>query len=59
MVQQALQAAWKDSLPNDPMRRHEEGGWIYMDTTTGELTTRRQEAGPAMSSPWWLLSFLG
>jgi hypothetical protein len=45
MVRDALEQAWRDSLPNDPARRHEEGGWIYMDTTTGEIVVRRQEAG--------------
>jgi len=35
VVQQALQQAWNDSLPGDPVQRHEEGGWIYMDNTTG------------------------
>jgi hypothetical protein len=44
-VQQALEQAWIDSRPNDPVQRHEEGGWIYMDTTTGRLTIRRVSAG--------------
>jgi hypothetical protein len=45
VVQQALEEAWKDSLPDDPARRHEEGGWIYMNVTTGELVVRRTPAG--------------
>lgn len=45
IVQQALEQAWNDSLPGDPVRRHEEGGWLYMDTTTGDLTVRRASAG--------------
>jgi hypothetical protein len=45
VVQQALSDAWTDSLPADRTRRHEEGGWIYMDTTTGTLTVRRAPAG--------------
>jgi hypothetical protein len=44
-VQQALEQAWIDSQPNDPAQRHEEGGWIFMDTTTGDLTIRRLRPG--------------
>ena len=36
-VQQALEQAWIDSLAHDPARRHEEGGWIYLNLKTGEL----------------------
>lgn len=45
MVQQVLEQAWQDSLPDDPARRHEEGGWIYMNTTNGEMAVRRQASG--------------
>ena len=44
-VRRALEEAWQDSLPNDPARRHEEGGWIYMDMKTGEISVRRRAAG--------------
>jgi hypothetical protein len=44
-VQLALAQAWKDSLPHDPATRHEEGGWIYINVTTGELIARRAAAG--------------
>jgi hypothetical protein len=44
-VSQALEQAWTDSLSDDPARRHEEGGWIYADTTTGDLAIRRAPAG--------------
>jgi hypothetical protein len=44
-VQQALEEAWIDSAPADPRHRHEEGGWIFMDTVTGLLTIRRATAG--------------
>jgi len=44
-VQQALEQAWVDSLPPDPTRRHEEGGWVYTDTTTGLLSVLRAPAG--------------
>jgi hypothetical protein len=40
-VQRAMDQAWADSMPDDPDRRHEEGGWIYLHTTTGELEVRR------------------
>jgi hypothetical protein len=45
LVQQALERAWNDSLPDDPVQRHEEGGWIYMDNTTGSLVLHRALAG--------------
>lgn len=45
VVRQVLEEAWIDSLPNDPARRHEEGGWIYMDVMTGAITTGRAPAG--------------
>jgi hypothetical protein len=44
-VQQALEQAWVDSLPADPAQRHEEGGWVYMDITTGVIQVRRAPAG--------------
>src|SRR5438445_8869518 len=44
-IQQALEHAWLDSQPADPANRHEEGGWIYMDTSTGAITIRRAPAG--------------
>jgi hypothetical protein len=31
VVQKALDDAWTNSLPNDPVHRHEEGGWIYIN----------------------------
>ena len=45
LVLQALEAAWLSSLPGDPSARHEEGGWILMDTATGILTSHRAPAG--------------
>lgn len=44
-VTAALEAAWNDSQASDPTHRHEEGGWIYMDTTTGVISIRRATAG--------------
>jgi hypothetical protein len=44
-VLQALATAWIDSQVTDPVRRHEEGGWIYMDLSTGTIDTRRAAAG--------------
>src|SRR4029077_9361781 len=37
--------AWTDSKADDAMRRHEEGGWIYLDLSTGVIVTRRAPAG--------------
>jgi hypothetical protein len=45
VVQKVLDDAWKDSVAGDPTRRHEEGGWIYMDTTNGSIVVRRAPAG--------------
>lgn len=45
VVQAALTAAWTDSLPDDPAQRHEEGGWIYQNLTTGEIEIRRAARG--------------
>jgi hypothetical protein len=54
-VQQALDDAWRDSLSPDPVQRHEEGGWIYLDLVTGQLVTFRALRGIAdaidLSSP--------
>ena len=44
-VQQALEAAWADSLPADSFNRHEEGGWIYFNTTLDTITIRRAPSG--------------
>lgn len=44
-IQTALQQAWAASLPGDAVNRHEEGGWIYMDTTTGQITVLRAPPG--------------
>ena|SRR5579872_6702703 len=44
-VLRALEQAWTDSLPAEPTRRHEEGGWVYMDPVTGRLSVRRAPAG--------------
>jgi hypothetical protein len=41
----ALETAWMDSLPYDQAQRHEEGGWVYLDTTTGAIAVRRAPAG--------------
>ncbi|MBA4190674.1 MAG: hypothetical protein C0467_22040 [Planctomycetaceae bacterium] len=44
-VQAAFAAAWADSFPDDPALRHEEGGYIYCDPTTGEVLVRRTLPG--------------
>jgi len=45
VVQVALREAWIDSLADDPARRHEEGGWIYVDIATGAVATQRGQGG--------------
>src|SRR5262249_38043520 len=45
IVQNALDQAWADSLPADPQRRHEEGGWVYLEVATGQIEVRRAPAG--------------
>ena len=37
VVQQALNSAWLNSRVNDVRLYHEEGGWIYLSPTTGEV----------------------
>jgi hypothetical protein len=49
LVQEALEQAWLESLPNDSLQRHEEGGWIYMDTISGIIAVRRAPAGAQAS----------
>ena len=55
VVLKALDAAWVDSQAEDPANRHEEGGWIFMNLTTGEFTVSRaqrgQQASIDLSSP--------
>lgn len=45
VVRQALEDAWSDSAAGDPARRHEEGGWVYADTTSGVISVQRAPAG--------------
>ena len=45
LVLQTLEQAWKDSSPESPAQRHEEGGWIYMDKADGKLAVRRAPVG--------------
>lgn len=45
IIIQALAQAWIDSQANDPAQRHEEGGWIYMDLSSGDLTVQRAARG--------------
>lgn len=41
VVKAAFAAAWADSFPDDPVLRHEEGGFIYANPATGEIIVRR------------------
>jgi hypothetical protein len=45
VVRQEMEAAWVDSLADDPANRHEEGGWVYQDTATGRIAVRRAPPG--------------
>ena len=45
VVKAAFAAAWADSFPDDPALRHEEGGFIYANPTTGEIIVRRVPPG--------------
>lgn len=44
-VIQALARAWADSRAKDPTNRHEEGGWIYLELSTGVMVTQRAPQG--------------
>jgi hypothetical protein len=41
VVQAAFAAAWADSLVDDAVLRHEEGGYLYSNVTTGAVIIRR------------------
>src|SRR5438477_4684586 len=45
VVLEAIEEAWRASQAHDPVRRHEEGGWIYQNLHTGEVCVRRASAG--------------
>jgi hypothetical protein len=45
VVQAAFAAAWADSFPDEPALRHEEGGYIYVNPTTGDVVVRRALPG--------------
>jgi hypothetical protein len=45
VVVAAFAAAWADSFHDDGRLRHEEGGWIYQNRTTGEIQIRRSQPG--------------
>src|SRR5262245_12826173 len=46
VVQAAPDQAWNVSQPAAPPNvRHEEGGWIYLDTTSGQIDIRRASRG--------------
>jgi hypothetical protein len=45
VVRQALEEDWSDALPNDPVLRHEESVWIFVDIETGAVSVRRAAAG--------------
>ena len=45
IVQAAFRAAWADSLADDKVLRHEEGGYIYVNPATGDVVVRRALPG--------------
>lgn len=44
-VRAAFAAAWADSFADDSQLRHEEGGFIYYNPTTGAIAIRRTRPG--------------
>src|SRR6185503_15886398 len=44
-IQRALESARADSSADDPLLRHEEGGWIYVQENSGKMLTLRAESG--------------
>jgi len=59
-VSQALDDAWSDSDVSDPNNRHEEGGWIYLDLSTGAIAIQRAPTGSrnrlSLANPPFLLN---
>jgi len=45
VVRRALEEAWLDSQAEDSARRHEEGGWIYVELVSGAFMVRRAPRG--------------
>src|SRR5712692_7041968 len=45
VVREALENAWADSQANDPVQRHEEGGWIYLEIGTDQIVIQRAPPG--------------
>lgn len=45
VVQAAMAEAWIASLPADRKKRHEEGGWIFLNVVTGDVSTVRAPPG--------------
>ena len=44
-VRHALQQAWNDSQPGDPLHRHEEGGWILWNRESHSIRIFRVPSG--------------
>jgi hypothetical protein len=45
VVLTSLEQAWVDSFPLNAQLRHEEGGWVYQDLTTGVVRVVRAPSG--------------
>src|SRR5438105_621708 len=50
-VRAAIREAWEDSAPDDPARRHEEGGYILQDDDGSYSVARWPHGGPARIIP--------
>jgi hypothetical protein len=48
-VKKALEDAYTDSQAGDAAKRHEEGGWIYQNVKTKEITVVRASSGAQAS----------
>lgn len=44
-VRDEIEKAWTDSDASDPLLRHEEGGWIYLELASGSIFVVRAAAG--------------
>jgi len=45
VVVQSLEDAWRDSSPEESLQRHEEGGWILLEVSSGRITAFRAPVG--------------
>ncbi len=48
-VKSEIESSWRASDVNDSRKRHEEGGWIYMNPANKDIVTRRGTSGTQIS----------